>query len=314
MRHFIGIDVGGTTIKGAVVTETGRLLAQAECETCPERGWEQVLNAIADLAQQVVRRADRGWSDIQGLGVGVPAFLDLESGVVETAVNLGWSDVPLLSELQKRLDTIPLRIDNDANVAALGEARVGGGRGAKDVLCVTLGTGVGGGVIVDHKLVRGITGMGGEIGHITLEPNGRLCNCGRLGCLETISSASGILAAAQERLRTGSATTLQQECALTTRLIFEHAAKGDRVAREVIHEAIDRLGFALANIGATLNPNVMVIGGGVSQAGDALLVPLRAAFARYALPRVARGTDIRLAELGTEAGVIGAALLFLEGN
>jgi glucokinase len=312
MRQLVGIDVGGTTIKGAAVTEDGRIHVRALRDTRPELGPDAVLDTVAALARDLVSASGWCWADLHGVGIGVPAFLDADTGVVETAVNLGWRDIPLLSELQERLGSLRIAIDNDANAAALGEARVGGGRGAKDALCVTLGTGVGGGIIIDGKVVRGATGMGGEIGHLILDPEGRLCNCGRRGCLETISSATGIVAEAEARLHPGKDSSLRKEARLSARIIFEHAAKGDPVAQEAIGYAIDRLGFALANIGATLNPPVIVIGGGVSSAGDALLLPLRKAFVRYALPRVARGTDIQLAKLGNDAGVIGAALLLLE--
>ncbi|TCP53948.1 glucokinase [Tumebacillus sp. BK434] len=314
MRHVIGIDVGGTKIKGAVVDGDGRLLYKTERDTHPELGADAVIDRIAVLARDTAIGAGLTLRDIAGLGIGMPAFLDADTGYVETAVNLGWQNVDLLAELEQRLGALPIRIDNDANIAALGEARAGGGRGARDALCVTLGTGVGGGVVIDGQLVRGASGMGGEIGHITLDPQGRFCNCGRRGCLETISSATGIVAAAEARLAAGDLSSLRQEPALSTRALFDHAAKGDRVASEVIGYAIDRLGFALANVGATLNPAVIVIGGGVSQAGEALLVPLQQAFERYALPRVSRGTALRLAELGNDAGVVGAALLFGEGN
>ncbi|ARU59898.1 hypothetical protein CBW65_01605 [Tumebacillus avium] len=314
MRQFIGIDIGGTTIKGAVVTGDGRMRSRIERDTSPELGADRVIDSIAGLVRDLAQGAGLSLTEFAGLGFGVPAFLDAETGYVETAVNLGWHNVPLLGELQQRLGQLPMRIDNDANVAALGEARAGGGLGARDVLCVTLGTGVGGGVIIDGKIVRGASGMGGEIGHVTLEPDGRCCNCGRRGCLETISSATGIVAAVNARLAAGHPSSLRQEAALSTRVIFDHAAKGDEVASAVIAYAIDRLGLALANVGTTLNPQVIVIGGGVSQAGEALLLPLREAFANYALPRVVRGTKIELATLGNDAGVVGAALLFMEGH
>lgn len=313
MRHWVGIDVGGTGIKGAVVTDAGQITAKSERETLPERGTEAVLDTMAELAHDVVKQAGLSWADIAGVGIGVPAFLDFEKGVVEQAVNLFWKHVPLVQEMKKRLgDHVQIMIENDANAAALGEVWIGGGKGYHDALCITLGTGVGGGVVVGRKIVHGSNGMTGEVGHITIDPHGRHCNCGRYGCLETISSATGIVASAEERVAAGEATSLANEKELSTRVIFEAAKQGDTVAQEVVAYAIDRLGFALSNICITLNPQVIVVGGGVSNAGDELLLPLREAFARYTLPRVLEGTDIRLAELGNDAGVIGAALLQLE--
>jgi glucokinase len=309
MRQWVGIDVGGTTIKGAAVTEDGRIAAKAERDTLPEKGTAFVLDAMAQLARDVVKMAGWNWEQVSGVGVGVPAFIDFEKGTVERAVNLFWYDVPLVEEMSKRLDGKPIAIENDANAAALGEAWVGGGKGFRDALCVTLGTGVGGGIVVDNKIVHGSNGMAGEIGHITIDPNGRPCNCGRNGCLETISSATGFVAEAQARLSQGVESLLANADQLSTRIIFEAAAKGDRVAQEVVHYCIDRLGFALSNMCITLNPQVIVVGGGVSAAGDALLLPLREAFKTYTLPRVFEGTTINLAQLGNDAGVIGAALL-----
>ncbi|PWK13363.1 ROK family glucokinase [Tumebacillus permanentifrigoris] len=309
MRKWIGLDVGGTTIKGAAVLENGTIVVKEERPTESEQGTAHMLDRMAEFARDLAGLAGWNFDEVAGVGVGVPAFIDFSTGFVERAVNLGWENVELLQELKKRLgEHVPIALENDANAAGLGETWAGGGKGFSDALFVTLGTGVGGGLLVDGKIVHGANGMAGEIGHITIEPNGRRCNCGRLGCLETISSATGILALAQDRLA-GESTSLKEVENLSTRAVFEHAERGDRVAQEVVYYAIDRLGFALANIGCTLNPQVIVVGGGVSSAGDALLNPLKDAFARYALPRVTAGTAIRLAELGNDAGVIGAALL-----
>jgi glucokinase len=309
MRQWVGIDVGGTTIKGAAVWEDGRIAARGERDTLPDKGTAYVLDVMAQLARDVVEAAGWKWDDVSGVGVGVPAFIDFAAGTVERAVNLFWYDVPLVEEMSKRLDGKPIAIENDANAAALGETWIGGGKGFRDALCVTLGTGVGGGIVVDNKIVHGSNGMAGEIGHITIDPNGRHCNCGRYGCLETISSATGFVAETQARIEQGRETVLKNEGHLSTRIIFDAAEGGDLVAKEVVDYGIDRLGFALSNMCITLNPQVIVIGGGVSAAGDALLLPLRDAFQKYTLPRVFEGTTINLAQLGNDAGVIGAALL-----
>lgn len=310
MRKWIGLDVGGTTIKGGAVTEDGKIVYKEERSTEVEQGTTHMLDRMAQFAQDLTTLAGWSFEDVAGVGVGVPAFIDFSTGFVERAVNLGWENVELLQELKKRLgEHVAIALENDANAAGLGETWAGGGKGFADALCVTLGTGVGGGLLVDGKIVHGANGMAGEIGHITIDPQGRRCNCGRIGCLETISSATGILTAAQERVAAGELTTLREEENLSTRAVFQHAERGDRVAQEVLYYAIDRLGFALSNICCAMNPQVIVVGGGVSSAGEALLQPLKEAFARYALPRITAGTEIRLAELGNDAGVIGAALL-----
>lgn len=311
MRKVIGIDVGGTFIKAAAITEMGEIVAKEEWATEAEKGTNALLNRLAEIARASTNRAGWRWDDVTGVGIGLPAFLDFEQGIVEEAVNLGWKNVHIGKEMEKRL-AIPIRFDNDANMAALGEAWIGGGRGYKHILAVTLGTGVGGGVVIDGRIYRGANGMAGEIGHMVLEPlHGEKCNCGQIGCLETISSASAILRATKKRLQQGEASSLLSVDNLTTKDVFEHAAAGDPVAREVIDHAIHQLGYALALLGNALNPEVIVIGGGPSRAGDILYKPLREYFAKYALKRVVEKARIRPAELGNDAGVIGAARLVL---
>ncbi|HEU4965552.1 MAG TPA: ROK family protein [Bacilli bacterium] len=302
MRLWAGLDVGGTTMKAAVLTDEGHVVARLERDTEAWRGTEAVLDRMVLLVREVVRKAGGRFQELGGVGVGLPAFLDFERGVVVEAINIGWRDVPIVRELRRRFGDIPFAVDNDANAAAIGEAFLGAGKGFSSALCLTLGTGIGSGLVVEGRLWHGSTGMAGEIGHITVDPKGRWCNCGRRGCLETIASATGIVREVQERLA-------QAERTLDARQVFQAAAAGDPVAQGAVDTAIDRLGFVLANVGATVNPQVMVVGGGVSAGGERLLFPLRAAFARYALPRVLKGTTIRLAQLGKEAGVIGAALL-----
>ena len=178
MRKWIGIDVGGTTIKGAAVLDDGTIVYNEERDTEVEKGTKLMLDKMAELAVDVAREAGWNWEDVSGVGLGVPAFLDFDTGVVERAVNLGWRDVPIVEEMIKRLDK-PVVVENDAKAAALREAWVGGRKGFRDALCITLGTGVGGGLLIDHKIVHGSNGMAGEIGHITVDLNGRLCACGR---------------------------------------------------------------------------------------------------------------------------------------
>lgn len=314
MRNVIGIDVGGTFIKAAAISETGEIVAKEEWPTEVEKGTGALLDRLAEIARSSAEKAGWRWEDVSGVGIGLPAFLDFDKGIVEEAVNLGWKNVHIVEELERRL-AVPVYFDNDANVAALGEAWMGGGRGYQHILTVTLGTGVGGGVVIDGRIYRGANGMAGEIGHIVLEPeHGEKCNCGQTGCLETISSASAILRSARKRLQQGEASSLQTIDNLTTRDVFEHAAKGDLLAGKVIDHAIHQLGYTLALLGNTLNPQVIVIGGGPSRAGDILYKPLREYYAKYALKRVVESTAIRPAELGNDAGVIGAAKLAISGD
>lgn len=301
----LGIDIGGTNVKVALVKADGDVIAQGSVPTAPERGPEIFVKAVADYARQLTRENEIEWATIVGAGVGMAAFLDVERGWVEESVNLHWRDVPIVELLEKALDK-PVRIDNDANVAALGEAWLGAGRKAKTSLCITLGTGVGGGIVIDGHIHRGASTMAGEIGHIHVKNQGALCNCGHYGCLETLSSATAIVRAGKEAGLVGA------DGDLTAKDIFALAGQGNDVAQGVIDDMIYWLAVGLGVAANLLNPNVIVITGGVVNAGEALLRPLREAFAKEALIRVARVCEIVPAELGSEAGVLGAARLALQ--
>lgn len=248
--------------------------------------------------------------------MGAPGPVNYTTGVVYNVVNLGWEDNYPLKDLLEVETSLPAVIDNDANCAALGEMWKGAGNGAKDIVAVTLGTGVGGGVIANGHIVQGISGAAGEIGHITSIPQGGAqCNCGKTGCLETVASATGIVRIGKEKIEaakdlSGELTTLYRENGtITAKDIFDCARRGDRIATEVIKEVSFYLGLALANIANTLNPEKIVLGGGVSKAGDILLDPVRENFKKYAFSRVKESTQIAVATLGNDAGVIGAARL-----
>jgi glucokinase len=245
--------------------------------------------------------------------LGVPGFHDFDRGLCEESVNLGWKDIYVIEEMEKRAG-IPVRFDNDANAAALGEVWVGSGKGNRHALFITLGTGVGGGIVIDNRIYHGANGMAGEVGHLPIEPEqGERCNCGHVGCLETISSATAIRRAAVKRLERGENSSLQSIGNITTKDVFEHAAAGDSLAAAVVDYAARKLGYALALLGNTLNPEVIVIGGGPSRAGEVLYKPLEESFRKYALKRVREAASIRPAELGNDAGVLGAAkLIFSE--
>ncbi|SFU91344.1 ROK family protein [Alicyclobacillus macrosporangiidus] len=306
---WFGVDIGGTSVKAAIVDDGGRLVAQQAIPTEAGRG-------PADLCLRL-RETLRGMADacgmdpgvIRGAGVGVPAFLDLARGVVVEAINLGWREVPL-AELLADVLGMPVSVDNDANLAALGEAWAGAGAGAHTVLCTTVGTGVGGGVVIGGRLHHGANGMAGEIGHMrVVREGGLLCNCGQTGCLETVASATAIVREARERQAAGMLPPDERidGAADVARLARDHEA-----ARRVLETAGRWLGFGLAQAAVVLNPDVIVIGGGVSKAGDLLLEPARAAFTESAQRLVAEATLLRLAKLGNGAGVVGAARLAMQ--
>ncbi|WP_099300454.1 ROK family glucokinase [Bacillus sp. Marseille-P3800] len=307
---YTGIDIGGTSVKLAFITKQGDMLAKWEIPTDIRHNGANIVN---DIAESIKKNKDER-DTLMGAGVGAPGFIEMETGFIYHAVNIGWRDYPLKDELEKALGVV-VRIDNDANLAALGEKWKGAGDGTNEELFVTLGTGVGGGIITIGQILHGVGGMGGEIGHITsVKEGGSLCNCGKHGCLETVSSATGMVRLMNEKLKDGRESSLHSlpSESLTTKDLFEAAKQGDTVAKEVITEAVDHLGYAIANLANTLNPSKIVIGGGVSKAGEDLLTPLRHVFTQYALPRVAEQAEIKLAHLGNDAGIYGAVWLAIQ--
>lgn len=314
-KLIIGVDIGGTTTKLALVLERGEVMEKWEIPTNTINKGVAIIPDIAAAIKMKILEHSIEQEQILGIGVGAPGPVNMQTGILYTGVNIGWDKpVPLREELQ-HLTGLPVVIENDANVAALGEMWKGAGDGARDVVCITLGTGVGGGVIVNGDIAHGVKGAAGEIGHITAVPeNGYYCNCGKHGCLETVASATGVLRLATDELEGNQEPSILREILqntgrLSSKDIFEAAAKQDKTALKVVEKLTFYLGLALANLGSALNPEKIVIGGGVSQAGDTLLVPLREKFKQYAFSTVAESTSIEVATLGNDAGVIGAAWL-----
>jgi glucokinase len=312
-RWYVGIDLGGTTTKMAFVNLSGEVEDKWEIPTDTNNAG---LNITTDIAASLKEKLDtigRTVESLLGIGMGAPGFIEMETGFIYNAVNIGWVNFPLKEKLEAETN-LPVIVDNDANIAALGEMWKGAGDGANDLLAVTLGTGVGGGIVANGNIVHGTSGMAGEIGHLTSVPEGGyLCNCGKTGCLETIASATGIARIATEGLEPRKESSLytihNQTGSLTAKDVFDAAKQGDAWAVDVIDQICFHLGLAIANLANAINPSKIVIGGGVSQAGETLLTPLKQYFERFALPRVYESTDFAIAELGNDAGVIGGAWL-----
>ncbi len=309
LRTAVGIDLGGTFIKGAVVDEEGTIVVKEEIPTHAERGPDDILRRMEELVRSLIERTGIAPAACAGVGVGIPGFIDTDAGVAVEVVNIGWKNVRVRDPLAQALG-LPVHMENDANAAALGEAFAGAAKGCESALCITLGTGIGGGVILDGQVLRGASHMAGEIGHIVMYPDGAACNCGHRGCLETVASATGVVRLATERIERGEKTELQK-ASLTAADVFAAASRGDSVAQAVVAKAVEDLGRGLA-IGANIvNPVIIVVGGGMARAGEALFRPLREAFGRYALGRVADVVTIVPATLGNDAGVVGASKLAL---
>ncbi|MGE7759263.1 ROK family glucokinase [Peribacillus sp. NPDC097895] len=313
-KWLMGVDLGGTTTKLALINSYGEIIHKWEISTdISEKGKFITINIAKAIDAKLVE-LNEPKSKIVGIGMGAPGPVNFVNGSIYEAVNLGWKDYPLkdLLEVETNLPTV---IDNDANMAALGEMWKGAGNGAKDLVCVTLGTGVGGGIIHNGQIVHGTSGAAGEIGHITVVTDGGApCNCGKTGCLETVASATGIVRLALKALNTSTETSMLQQkvdegIAISSKLLFQCAEAGDPLSKAVVAKVGDYLGLALSHVGNVMNPDKIVIGGGVSQAGDILLDTVRSAFEKYAFKRVGKSTKISLATLGNDAGVIGGAWL-----
>ncbi len=312
-KWLIGVDLGGTTIKLAFLDYYGEILNKWEIPTDKSEEGRHITMDIARSIDDKVEEIGVEKGKFAGIGMGAPGFIEMETGFIYHAVNIGWKNFPLKDKLE--IETgLPVIIDNDANIAALGEMWRGAGDGARDLLCVTLGTGVGGGIITNGTIIHGTNGMAGEIGHITSVPEGGApCNCGKTGCLETVASATGIVRIAMEDIENHQSSSLyrtyKEQNELTSRDIFEAAQSNDDYAVEVVERVTFHLGLAIGNLSNSLNPSKVVIGGGVSKAGEALLTPLKSQFEKFALPRVKEGSDFAIATLGNDAGVIGGAWL-----
>jgi len=310
-RYTIGVDIGGTTVKLGLFKARGELIEKWEIATRTENHSEQLLPDIAEAVQG--KLAERGLSvgSVIGIGMGVPGAV-LDDGYVKPCVNLDqWGGFDAGRRLTELIG-VPVKVVNDANAAALGEMACGSGKGRRNMVFVTLGTGVGGGVIIDGKLLAGVHGAAGEIGHMKVKADeAQPCGCGRYGCLEQYASATGLVRSAKAAIAAGGAeTALCGYERLTCKDIFDCAKAGDKVALELIDEMTKALGRALAGVSCVCDPEVIVIGGGVARAGEILLEGVRKHFRESAFP-VSENTDFALAELGSEAGIYGGAQLAL---
>ena len=310
-KYAFGVDIGGTTCKIGFFETDGRLIDKWEIKTNTENGGAVILSDVAKVVDNKLAQEGISKDEVQGIGVGVPGPVK-SNGVVNRCVNLGWGIVNVEEELGS-LTGLKVKVGNDANVAALGEMWQGGAKGCRDVIMVTLGTGVGGGILVDGKVVAGFGGAGGEIGHITVnEDEVEASNCGQYGCLEQYISPTGIVRVVKRKLaKTSAETGLAKYEKLTAKDIFDEAKAGDAVATSLVEEVCGILGAALSNIACVVNPEVIVIGGGVSRAGSILIDTIQKHFVEHAF-FACRDTKFALAGLGNDAGMYGCVQMVLD--
>lgn len=317
-QKIIGIDLGGTSIKFAILTQEGEIQEKWSIKT---NILDEGSHIVDDMIESIQHRLDLlglSATDFRGIGMGSPGVVDREKGTVIGAYNLNWKTLqPIKEKIEKALG-IPFFIDNDANVAALGERWMGAGDNQPDVVFMTLGTGVGGGIVAEGKLLHGVAGAAGELGHITVDFDQPIaCTCGKKGCLETVASATGIVNLTRRYADEyeGDATLkrlIDDGEEVTAKTVFDLAKEGDDLALIVYRNFSRYLGITCANIGSILNPSTIVIGGGVSAAGEFLLQGVQKVYDENTFPQVRTTTKLALATLGNDAGVIGAASLVLQ--
>ena len=308
--YVFGVDVGGTTVKLGLFDISGNVLDKWEIPTRTENGGTKILPDIAQSIQDKMSEKNIAAEDVAGVGVGAPGPVDGD-GIIHKAVNLGWEEMNLKKELTALLGGMRVEGGNDANVAALGEMWKGGGQGYKNLVAVTLGTGVGGGIIINGKIMTGATGSGGEIGHIHVEDDEtEACGCGNYGCLEEYASATGITRLANRILQASERDSVLRQGEVSAKTVFDAVKAGDELAIEAARQFGDYLGKGLAVIAGVINPEIFVIGGGVSKAGEVLFDYIRPAFDKTVF-HGCKNTKFALATLGNDAGIYGAARMVL---
>ncbi|MBI5696714.1 MAG: ROK family protein [Nitrospirae bacterium] len=314
-RVAIGVDVGGTNLRFGIVSEAGKVIARSRAKSDAHQGVDAVISRIDKGIAGMLKRAERDGHVPAGIGVGVPGIISLPEGVVRFSPNLpGWENFPLRDRLQHHF-RLPAIVENDANAYAVGEAWKGAGVGVDSLVCLTLGTGVGGGIILGGEIWRGVDGMAGEVGHMTVMPRGRKCHCGNTGCLEVYASATAVVERAGEALSLGTKSCLV-DCfpsGLTAADVKHAADTGDALALRMYRDAGSYLGIAIAGLINLLNVERVVIGGGMAGAWDLFIGPLRAEVARRAFDVPAKRCEIVPGILGDDAGMVGNAGLVFRG-
>jgi glucokinase len=319
-RHFIGVDLGGTNIKFGIVSDRGRVLYRGMLSAGAELGRGEILNNINRGIKQALAVAGKRRITIHGLGVGSPGTVNKKTGIIEgSCPNIPQMVGVNLKQWLSKSFALPIRVDNDANLMALAESRFGAAKGFSNALCLTIGTGIGGGIILDGKLFHGSDFAAAEFGHMTICHNGRKCNCGGIGCLEMYASASAMVKDAKMLLRRNKNSIIHKLvdrdlAKLTTKILFQAEKKGDSLATEVINQACAYLGAGIASAVNLFNPQVVVIGGGVSHGGASFIRRIEKEVKGRAFPSATRNLKIVRAKLGNDAGFIGAAILCASAN
>jgi glucokinase len=313
MKYYIGIDLGGTNIKAGVVNENYEIVAKATTKTACPRPADQIAADMAKVSIEAAELAGIGIKEIEWIGIGTPGIADNTEGTIPYSNNLGFYNVPMRKYIREHIEK-PVFIANDANAAAYGEFLAGAAVGATDAVCITLGTGVGAGVIIDGKIFTGRNLAGTEMGHMVIDPAGRQCTCGRNGCFEVFSSATGLISMTKDKIADYPDSMLakmaEEDGHVSARHAFNAMRAGDTAGREVVERYIKYLSIGIANVINVFQPDILCIGGGVCNEGDPLLLPLREQIRDQIYTKMLdKNTRVELAKLGNDAGIIGAAFL-----
>ena len=313
MKYYVGIDLGGTNIVAGVVDEEYNIIAKASTKTNCPRPEKEIADDMAIMALEAVKNAKLTIDDIEWIGVGTPGIANSETGIIEYSNNLGFKNTPMVKYIQETINK-PVYIENDANAAAYGEYVAGAAKGAKNAVCITLGTGVGGGIIIDGKIYSGSNFAGAEIGHTVVQVDGAQCSCGRKGCFEAYSSATGLIRMSKEAMEEHPDSLMNKEAEekgkVTARTSFDCMRAGDKYAKAVVDKYIKYLAAGITNTINIFQPDILCIGGGVCNEGDPLLLPMKELVKQEVYTRnSAKNTEIVIAKLGNDAGIIGAAFL-----
>ena len=314
MKYYIGIDLGGTNIVAGVVDENYNIITKASTKTNLPRPEKEIAADMAKVSIQAVKDAGLEMSQIEWVGIGTPGIANSEKGIIEYSCNLGFDNTPMVEYIKEYIDK-PVFIENDANAAAYGEYVAGAAKGAKNAVCITLGTGVGGGIVVDGKIYSGSNFAGAEIGHMVIEVDGPQCTCGRKGCFEVFSSATGLIRMSKEAMAQDADSAMHKITAerngkVTARTSFDAMRMGDKTAKEVVDKFIKYLAAGITKTINIFQPDILCIGGGVCNEGDALLLPVKELVKEEVYTRNSpKNTEIVIAKLGNDAGIIGAAFL-----
>ncbi|MBS6445304.1 MAG: ROK family glucokinase [Ruminococcus sp.] len=314
MKYYVGIDLGGTNIVAGVVDENYNIIHKASVKTNRPRPEKEIADDMAKVALQAIAEANLTIDDVEWIGIGTPGIANSKDGIIEYSCNLGFDNTPMVKYIQEHINK-PVYVENDANAAAYGEYVAGAGKGHNSLVCITLGTGVGGGVVTDGKILTGFNYAGAELGHTVIEVDGVQCSCGRKGCFEAYSSATGLIRMTKEAMEKDKNSSMwdlvrERNNKVSARISYDAMRLGDKSATEVVDKFTKYLAVGLTNVINIFQPEVLCIGGGVCNEGDALLNPVKEIVAKEVYTRNSpKNTEIVIAKLGNDAGIIGAAFL-----